>query len=438
MIVKGENMDTLNAIDIINIVISCIIMVLFAYKIVWIVIGLFKTRKFPEAKENHTFAILIAGRNEENVIGQLIDSIKKLNYDQTKVKIFICADNCTDNTYNVCVNAGKKEGAKTYVFKRVDTVKVGKGYALDYLLDKIHSTLPNYTPDAFIVFDADNLLDVNYLREINKVYDAGYKICTSYRNSKNYDDNWISANTSMCFFRECRFMHAPRSAMNISTFVSGTGFMISSEILNYESGWKYTTMTEDIEFSASNIAKGNLCTFCDSAIFYDEQPKTMKASWNQRMRWQKGFYQCFAKYFKLLFKSLFSKHFMSNYEMMIMLFPFTVVTLTWTIFYLVYKTISLSIAGGSALYGLGLVALSIIPAYILLTLYGLLIQIREKDKTNIKWYKRLKYALTFPIFVATYIPISYVCLFKRSVKWKQIPHDCSKSIEEMGENKKLI
>ena len=47
------------------------------------VLGLFVTRKFKRAEHNHKYAILIPARNEETVIGNLINSIKKQDYHRT-------------------------------------------------------------------------------------------------------------------------------------------------------------------------------------------------------------------------------------------------------------------------------------------------------------------------------------------------------------------
>ena len=133
-----------------------------AYMFFYVAIGLFKKKKFKDAKEDHTYAILICGRNEEKVIGQLIDSIRKNNYDQDKIKIFVCADNCDENDKTALI--AREKGATVY--ERHDLSKIGKGYALDFLLLSIGKEYPEYNPDAFIVFDADNLLDKDYIKEI--------------------------------------------------------------------------------------------------------------------------------------------------------------------------------------------------------------------------------------------------------------------------------
>src|SRR5699024_4617553 len=113
---------------------------------------------------------------------------------------------------------------------------VGKGYALDYafkiLMDK--TLYDNY--EGYFVFDADNLLDENYVAEMNKVFDNGYKVVTSYRNSKNYDTNWISAGYSLWFLREARYLNNSRMILKTGCAVSGTGFLVHDDIIKRNNG----------------------------------------------------------------------------------------------------------------------------------------------------------------------------------------------------------
>jgi glycosyltransferase involved in cell wall biosynthesis len=112
----------------------------------------------------HRFAVLIAARNEEAVISQLIESIQHQSYPSQLIKIFVAADNCTDNT----AAAAREAGA--VVWERFNRKKIGKGYALNFLLKQIEKTCPDKPFDGYFVFDADNLLDENYISEMNKTF----------------------------------------------------------------------------------------------------------------------------------------------------------------------------------------------------------------------------------------------------------------------------
>lgn len=89
----------------------------------------------------------------------------------------------------------------------------GKGYALGYLLHELKADIGESGYDGFFVFDADNIIAPNFVNEMNKVFDTGdYQALTSYRNSKNFADNWISAGYGLWFMREARFLNFPRNA----------------------------------------------------------------------------------------------------------------------------------------------------------------------------------------------------------------------------------
>ena len=116
---------------IVNLIIAVLFTLCYAYQFIYILVALIKdTVKYPEGGANR-FAVIISARNERDVIHNLIDSIKKQNYDPSLIDIFVCADNCTDDTAEIARSAG------AIVYERQSTTHVGKGYALDFLFHKI-------------------------------------------------------------------------------------------------------------------------------------------------------------------------------------------------------------------------------------------------------------------------------------------------------------
>ena len=124
----GESYETSK--NVYNII-GSILGFLLAYKAVFFAIGFLFTRKFKPAKNKHKYGILIAARNEETVIGNLLDSINKQDYPKDKLTVFVVADNCTDNTAEIA----RKHGAKVY--ERFDDTKKTKGFALEFLFENI-------------------------------------------------------------------------------------------------------------------------------------------------------------------------------------------------------------------------------------------------------------------------------------------------------------
>lgn len=131
---------------------------------------------------------------------------------------------------------------------------------------------------------------------MNETFSDGYNIVTSYRNSKNYGDNWISAGCGLWFLRESRFLNDARMRLGLSCAVTGTGFCFSRTVLERFGGWNFFMLSEDTEFSVTQLLSGEKIGYCPDAIFYDEQPVSFAQSWRQRLRWAKGYLQVWRRY----------------------------------------------------------------------------------------------------------------------------------------------
>ena len=187
-------MNPSELISTVNYYIAVVFVLCYSYQLFYVLVPIFKKAKPHKEVKLHRYAVLISARNEEAVIGHLIDSIKSQTYPSELVTTFVVADNCTDSTAKIAADAG------AVVYERFNKNQVGKGYALDFLTERINEDYGEEFFDGFFVFDADNLLDKHYIEEMNKTFSDGYNITTSYRNSKNYGDNWISAGYALWFF----------------------------------------------------------------------------------------------------------------------------------------------------------------------------------------------------------------------------------------------
>ncbi|MBQ8550925.1 MAG: glycosyltransferase [Clostridia bacterium] len=281
----------------ISVAISALAASLVAYRGIYRLVGIFFTRKFPPARKPHKYAVLIAARNEEAVIGNLLSSIKKQDYPRDKLTVFVVADNCTDKT----AQTAREHGAICY--ERFDDARCTKGYALQFLLERIGEDYGRLSFEGYFVFDADNLLSRDYVAKMNDAFDSGAKIITSYRNSKNFDENWIASTYALHWLRSVRHNHRARSVFRLATNIQGTGFLFSNEIV--KDGWKYTSLTEDRALTADAVAQGYQITYQDAAVFYDEQPTSLKIALRQRLRWSKGHLQAFMESGGYLFLNIF-------------------------------------------------------------------------------------------------------------------------------------
>lgn len=420
----------LNFIAQMNLVVSLLFTVLYLYQIVYAIVAFFHKQsrgRLPKAKKLHKIGVVISARNESSVIGQLLRSIQAQKYPRELVQVFVVADNCTDKTAEVC----RREGA--IVYERFNSELIGKGYALDYLFKHILAEHEDCGCEAFLILDADNLLDENYLAEMNKTFDRGFRIATSYRNSKNYDSNWISAGYSLWFLRESEYLNYPRMLMGTSCAVSGTGFLVDAAIIRKNYGWKHFLLTEDIEFTIDTVISGERVGYSADAMLYDEQPKTFLQSWNQRMRWAKGFYQVFRRYGKDLVKNMFKRRNFACFDMLMTIAPaliITITTLTVNTGFLLYGICNPSAGLPVAEAALLSIAKMLIGYYLILFGLGLLTTLTEWKKIQCSPLRKIMFTFTFPCFMLTYIPIAICALFKK-VKWVPIQHTVVKSLEDV-------
>lgn len=416
----------LQLVSYLNTIIYVLFFCCYFYQIVFIAVRLFKKMPVFCAKKKHRFAAVIAARNEEAVIGQLIKSIRAQKYPEELIDIYVVADNCTDGTASVALSNGAN------VFKRNNTTKVGKGYALNYAFTQIDSKCGIQYYDGYFVFDADNVIDENYVAEMNNVFDSGYRVITSYRNSKNYGHNWISAGYGLWFLRESKYLNGGRMMCKTSCAISGTGFLVSSDIINSDEGWKYHLLTEDIEFSVDKALEKEVIGYCERAVLYDEQPVNFKTSWNQRMRWTKGFYQVIRNYGSRLLRGCFSGRKFQCFDMFMTVAPATLLSLAILALNIAFVFAGLVMTRETMIVAALLqIAQCLGNFYLSLFIFGSITLVTEWKNIYCSGIKKILYLFMFPVFLFTYVPITVVALFQKSVKWEPIPHVFAESVTEI-------
>lgn len=474
--------------DILGLILSVIVI----HRTFYFFIGLFFTRKFKPAKKKHKYAIVIAARNEEDVIGNLLDSIKKQDYPKSKLQVFVVADNCTDNTALIVRNHG------FVCYERFDTVHQTKGYALEFLFDQIERDYGRDKFEGYFVFDSDNLLKSDYISKMNDAFDAGEKIITSYRNTKNFDENWLASTYALHWLRSVRTNHRARSVLRLATNIQGTGFLFTNEIVR--NGWHYTSLTEDRALTADAVAQGYRISYQDEAMFYDEQPTNLKIAIRQRLRWSKGHLLAFIETGPYLFINvIFGKRFLktnwcdnkkeikktknllmslvesirhrfASFDTLVQLTPIAFINLCrWMVVSLFifscysyangiedlsifggnffvaellrrYFNVSINMPSGiSAFFVSFLIVVWLrifyrIYKYFINIFVAIYLFIVERFRIKkMSFWKKVLYCLTWPIFDIIGRYTTYIALFMK-VTWKPIPHNSKVTIDDLDNN----
>lgn len=264
-----------------------------AYFVVLAAVGIFRrTAPAPRAQRKARIAVVVAARNEEAVIGHLTDSLLAQDYPRDRFDVIVAPNNCTDKTADVA----REHGAELFFPEGVIRTK---GDVLRQVVDKV--ILPREY-DAMCVFDADNLVDGQYLQYINDALQTGANAVQGFRDSKNPRQSAMSGCYSICYWMLNRFYNRGRAALGLSSLISGSGFCLSRRMLEKLGGFCTTTMTEDYEITAQCVLAGESVRFSEEACFWDEQPLTFAQSWRQRRRWTTGSLQGLEKYGRALFE----------------------------------------------------------------------------------------------------------------------------------------
>ncbi len=367
--------------------------------------------------KNHKFMAIIPAHNEEAVVGNLVESLKQQDYPQDLYDIYVIADNCTDNTAKVAQDAG------AVVLKRFDEAHKTKGFALNWFLQQKIKENADY--DAFCVFDADNIVDKNFLKSMNQKLCQGEEVVQGYRDIKNPTDSWIAAGYAIFYWMMNKFYHLARYNVGLSPLINGTGFMVKFDVVK-PNGWNTITLTEDIEFSLINIAHGRKLGWATDAIVYDEQPVGFGQSWSQRSRWTVGHLQCMKHYTKELAQGVRKYKTLMNFDGLLYMFGIPMMILTFlllgvnTVMYMGSEMEMFDLVMNYVRY---LVATFILPI-------GTATIVMALDKRDIK--SMAVGLLCYPLFLGSWILINIKCLIKPNTKWEKIEHVKSVKINEIA------
>ena len=396
-----------------------IITVFWVYQLAISLCSLIKFKDKPLLiNKKHKFMAIIPAHNEEAVIANLVDSLQKQDYDKNLYDIYVIADNCTDNTAKIA----KAHGA--IVFERFDETKKTKGFALDWFLKQKIKENADY--DAFFVFDADNIVDKNFIKNMNKKLCQGEDVVQGYRDIKNPTDSWVTAGYALFYWTMHKFYHLARYNIGLSPLLNGTGFMVKFDLVK-DTGWDTVTLTEDIEFSLKRIIKGKRLGWATDAIVYDEQPVSFKASWSQRSRWTVGHIQCMETYTKDLVKAVKTHKTAMNLDGLLYILgsiPVFIATIALVlsnfVIYLANEMTTVDLIVNILRY--------VLPTFVLPIFTAVLTMCLENKPIK----PMLKWLIYYPLFMGSWLLINFKCLFKRNTTWEKIDHVRDIKIKEVA------
>ena len=74
-----------------------------------------KRKSWPQAAPRTRFAVVIAARNEEAVIGRLVKSLMEQDYPRELFDVYVAPNNCTDDTAGAAFQAGERRSCSATI-----------------------------------------------------------------------------------------------------------------------------------------------------------------------------------------------------------------------------------------------------------------------------------------------------------------------------------
>ncbi|TAK35854.1 MAG: glycosyltransferase [Chloroflexota bacterium] len=229
-----------------------------------------------------SFAILIPAHNEETVVGSLLESLASQHYPAEKRRVYVVADNCTDSTAAVVHNSGVAACHE----RSAEGGQQTKGAALLSLWEWISVEMPDC--DCVLILDADNLVDPDFLAEMNLVFEQGYRVVQSARCPKNADDSWISQMDAISEMLWNRLDQEGRARLGLSASVAGSGMAFERDVFEWLVGNGVPQLLEDAEWQARLMLSGTRVGYTARAKLYDEKTRGAEQLSRQRKRWVAG------------------------------------------------------------------------------------------------------------------------------------------------------
>ena len=400
----------MKVVKIITLILNLFVFIYSLYFIIFGILPLFKKKKKEKTFDaKHRFRIIIAARNEELVIPDLIDSLKKQDYPKDMYDIYVAPNNCTDNTKKVSLEHGAK----------IIDIKVpvkSKGEVLNYIYKKFRN---DKSFDTYVIFDADNVVDKNFLKEMNNKLLNGYEVAQGFRDCKNLYDNWLSGSYAISYYLQHLFLYETREKLGASASINGTGYVITKKALE-KLNYKATTLTEDIELNTVCAINNQKIGYASKAILYDEQVAKFGSSIKQRNRWNRGFLQILKGYLKDLVTCFKKHHTLIAIDNIVLIFgPIYQVLLVIVTIMNIIVTNNILI---TLLFG--------VVSYLASVLLALFLCIYYKKKI----IPLLPAIFLFSIFLVSGIISSIIALIKPSGEWEEIKHIKRANIEEIVKN----
>lgn len=217
-----------------------------------------------------TLTVLIPTHNEGEVIRATIQSV----LDQTVPAddVIVIADNDT---------AGAVDIARSMGVRAIECQGGSKALAQD-------AALPMVTTDLVLPLDADTILERDYIEKVKPALDdPDVTIAAGAVFTLKQDSLWSAAR--QLEYLQSFHLFRPIQQMTGSVVVcAGCCSVFRTEDLHALGGFPKGSLTEDIDYTLRQHARGKKAVYVGSTAAYADEPNTMRMMRTQLKRWKTG------------------------------------------------------------------------------------------------------------------------------------------------------
>ena len=216
---------------------------------------------------------LICARDEQDVIGRLIASLRAQQYPATAVDVLVVAHNCQDATPERARAAGA----------RVIEVRSERPGKIEALAGSVTAWSEGW--EYVVILDADSRIETNFLSELACHLEG--QTCIQVETVPHVAAGTVAESYGLGRRARNALWWRPREALGLGTTINGSGFAIRTDVLRAELS-SLRTVTEDLQLTARLASQGHPVRYLSTTHVWVEEPHELGSSMRQRTRWARG------------------------------------------------------------------------------------------------------------------------------------------------------
>ena len=224
------------------------------------------------------FAVVVPAHNEESGIARTVASLRAVDWDADRLRIYVVADNCTDET------AQRASAAGAQVLVRQNADLRGKGYALAHAFE---ACLTDGWADALVVVDADAVVSANLLEAYASRIEQGESAVQAHYGILNPMESWRTRLISVAKGAFHIVRSRARERLRVSCGIRGNGWCVTTELLR-RVPYQSFSLTEDLEYGITLGRSGVRVAYADEAHADADMVSSAAIASKQRQRWEAG------------------------------------------------------------------------------------------------------------------------------------------------------